>query len=39
MGFMARPAFSDAGVHKTANVLNAMPESVQPKAKAHLKDI
>ena len=26
-------------VHKTANVLNAMPESVQSKAKAHLKDI
>lgn len=26
-------------VHKTANVLNAMPKSVQPKAKAHLKDI
>jgi transposase-like protein len=26
-------------VHKTANVLNAMPKSAQPKAKAHLKDI
>jgi len=26
-------------MHKTANVLNAMPKSVQPKAKAHLKDI
>ena len=26
-------------VHKTANVLNATPKSVQPKAKAHLKDI
>lgn len=26
-------------VHKTANVLNAMPKSVQTKAKAHLKDI
>jgi putative transposase len=26
-------------VHKTANVLNAMPKSVQPKAKVHLKDI
>jgi transposase-like protein len=26
-------------VHKTANVLNAMPKSVQPKVKAHLKDI
>jgi putative transposase len=26
-------------VHKTANVLNAMPKSVQPKAKAHMKDI
>jgi transposase-like protein len=26
-------------VHKTANVLNAMPKSVQPKAKANLKDI
>ena len=26
-------------VHKTANVLNALPKSVQPKAKAHLKDI
>ncbi|PIL22209.1 hypothetical protein P775_00350 [Puniceibacterium antarcticum] len=26
-------------VHKTANVLNALPRSVQPKAKAHLKDI
>ena len=26
-------------VHKTANVLNAMPKSIQPKAKAHLKDI
>ena len=26
-------------VHKTANVLNAMPKSVQPKAKPHLKDI
>ena len=26
-------------VHKTANILNAMPKSVQPKAKAHLKDI
>ena len=26
-------------VHKTANVLNAMPKSVQPKAKAQLKDI
>ncbi len=28
-----------AGVHKTANVLNALPKSVQPKAKAQLKDI
>lgn len=26
-------------VHETANVLNALPKSVQPKAKAHLKDI
>lgn len=26
-------------MRKTANVLNAMPKSVQPKAKAHLKDI
>ena len=26
-------------VHKTANLLNAMPKSVQPKAKADLKDI
>ena len=26
-------------VHKTANVLNALPKSVQPEAKAHLKDI
>ena len=26
-------------VHKTANVLNALPKSVQSKAKAHLKDI
>jgi transposase-like protein len=26
-------------VHKTANGLNAMPKSVQPKARAHLKDI
>ena len=26
-------------VHKTANILNAMPKSAQPKAKAHLKDI
>jgi putative transposase len=26
-------------VHKTANVLNPMPKSVQPKAKAHLEDI
>ena len=26
-------------VHKTANVLNAVPRSVQPKAKADLKDI
>ena len=26
-------------VHKTANVLNAMPKSVQPKAKGHLHDI
>jgi len=26
-------------VHKTANELNAMPKSVQPKAKTHLKDI
>lgn len=26
-------------VHKTANVLNAMPKSLQPKAKAHLHDI
>ena len=26
-------------VHKTANALNAMPKSVQPKAKVHLKDI
>jgi len=26
-------------VHKTANILNAMPKSVQPKAKADLKDI
>ena len=25
-------------VQKTANILNAMPKSVQPKAKAHLKD-
>ena len=25
--------------HKTANVLNTMPNSVQPKAKAHLKDV
>ncbi|MBT6945898.1 MAG: IS256 family transposase [Candidatus Marinimicrobia bacterium] len=26
-------------VHKTANVLNKMPKSVQPKAKQHLQDI
>jgi len=26
-------------VHKTGNVLNAMPKSVQPKAKSHLQDI
>jgi transposase-like protein len=26
-------------VHKTANVLNKMPKSVQPKAKADLKEI
>ncbi len=26
-------------VHKTSNVLNAMPKSVQPKAKGHLHDI
>ena len=26
-------------VHKTANVLNAMPKSLQPKAKGHLHDI
>ncbi len=26
-------------VHKTGNVLNAMPKSVQPKAKGHLQDI
>jgi len=26
-------------VHKTANVLNAMPKSVQAKAKGHLHDI
>ena len=26
-------------LHKTINVLNAMPKSVQPKAKAHLHDI
>jgi transposase-like protein len=26
-------------VHKTMNVLNAMPKSVQPKAKSHLHDI
>jgi len=26
-------------VHRTANVPNALPKSVQPKAKAHLKDI
>ena len=26
-------------VHKTANLLNAMPKSVQPKAKAHLKEL
>jgi len=26
-------------VHKTANIVNARPKSVQPKAKAHLKDI
>ena len=26
-------------VHKTGNVLNAMPKSVQPKAKGHLHDI
>lgn len=26
-------------VHKIGNVLNAMPKSVQPKAKAHLQDI
>lgn len=26
-------------VHKTMNVLNAMPKSVQAKAKAHLHDI
>lgn len=26
-------------VHKTANVLNALPKSVQPKAKTHLHDI
>jgi transposase-like protein len=26
-------------VHKTANVMNALPKSVQPKAKAHLNDI
>lgn len=27
------------GLHKTGNVLNAMPKSVQPKAKGHLHDI
>lgn len=26
-------------VHKTGNVLNAMPKSVQPRAKGHLQDI
>jgi transposase-like protein len=26
-------------VHKTGNILNAMPKSVQPKAKGHLQDI
>ena len=26
-------------VHKTANVLNKLPKSVQPRAKRHLQDI
>lgn len=38
MRFTARPGCS-VWVHKTANVLNAMPKSAQPRAKAHLKDI
>ncbi len=46
MGFWAalhevygKPRGQRCWVHKTANVLNAMPKSVQPKVKAHLKDI
>jgi hypothetical protein len=30
---------SAAGAMVTLNVLNAMPKSIQPKAKAHMKDI
>jgi len=36
---IALPRVQRCWVHKTANVLNAMPKSLQSKAKAHLKDI
>ncbi len=36
---MGRRANSVVGVHKTANVLNKLPKSVQPRAKQHLQDI
>ena len=46
LGFWAalREIFPETGeqrcwVHKTANVLNKMPKSVQPKAKSHLHEI
>ena len=31
--------FNGPWVHKTGNVLNVMPKSVQPKAKGHLHEI
>jgi transposase-like protein len=46
MGFWAAPhevygqtRVQRCWIHNTANVLKAMPKSVQSKAKAHLKDI
>ena len=37
--FTERPGCSVRWVHKTANVLNQMPKSLQAKAKGHLHDI
>ena len=39
LGFLRQIGFMGATVHKTANVLNQMPKSLQAKAKGHLHDI